>query len=505
MDTKIRTEQHIGWWGENILVQDARRPFNRRVASLLQVDGLAATGVLPSERRIAAGIDTRMYYTYPLLFYTSFPNVSLAQLRALSICGSYLFDYVLSVDEVLDRPSPRNSGSVVLGGALYREALCGLCELLPPPSVFWSRFDRYFEQFCQAVLHEESRHRDLVRPYTQGELEMIYSGKAAVAKACLAALAALDGDDLPLGALESSHDSFYIAFQLADDLDDWRIDYERGHYSYPLTRAFLPVGWHRRVESAERPAVVEVGDLLVRHGVVEEIRGLALSYLDRAAEAVAGLTEGSWHAAIRTTRDRIIQSDFNVGAPDQDPVAPSSHRDRSAKADEPWGDMTAAAAPVAPVAPVAPSWRAWLDPERPPRVVQKAILEEQQRALRTAGSARTTGEALCQVGVAIVASLRAFPQWGVAEHLGISRGELDWFDSHGAWLDGLLALGLDERPELWTPDSPVAQGAIPGWVPPTVGRYLGHRLVAEYMRELAPGAAPTADAVLSHYRARSVA
>lgn len=254
MDGDARVERHVGWRGDSALVAEARRPLRRRVARLLQVDGLPATVGLPSERRIAAGVDPRIFHTYPLLFHTVFPDVSLAQLRALSVSGSHLFDYVLTLDEVLDRPASCSGGSLLLGSVLQREALHGLYALLPPASPFWGHFDRYFEHFCQAVLREEARHRGLVQPYSRGELELVYSGKSAIAKACLAALAVLGGDERPLPRLEASHDSYYVAFQLADDLADWQIDYARGHYSYPLTVAFVR-GLLAGVGGVGRPAV----------------------------------------------------------------------------------------------------------------------------------------------------------------------------------------------------------------------------------------------------------
>ncbi|MEU3573408.1 class 1 isoprenoid biosynthesis enzyme [Kitasatospora sp. NPDC036755] len=495
----VRVERHVGWRGDNAVVEEARRPLRRRVARLLQVDGLPATAGLPSERRIATGVDPRVFYTYPLLFYTAFPRVSLAQLRALSVSGSYLFDYVLALDEVLDRPSARTGGGLLLGGLLQREALHGLYALLPPASPFWDHFDRYFGHFCQAVLREEARHRGLLQPYSTDELELVYAGKSAIAKGCLAALAVLGGDERPLAGLEASHDAHYVAFQLADDLADWRIDYRRGHYSYPLTVAFLRAGWQQRVESAARPPVSEVAELLAREGVVEEVRALALDHLDRAEGAADRVPEGSWHAAIRTTRQRIAGPSLGLDLPTVPPAtaphgAPAGPAAEAGAAS--WrGDRRT------PATPVAASWRPWLDAHREPRTPGPAVLAEQFRSLAAAGPARTTGEALCQVGLAIAASRRALPQYGLAEHLGLSAAELDWLDQHRPWLDGLLALGLDEPPEPWRPGRPEPSGGVPGWVPPAVGRYLGHRLV----KGSGPGGAQAPDVLLRAYRAESVA
>ena len=479
----------MGWYGDNVLVQDARRPFRRRMTTLLQVDGLPAVTGLPSEQRVAAGIDTLGFYSYPLLFYTLFPRVSLAQLRSLSVAGSFLFDHVLCLDALLDRSSPPHAATLLLSGELYREAVSRLHALFPPASPFWGHFDRYHAHFCQAVLAEESRHRALVHPYDD-DLETIYAGKTAVAKACLAALAVLDGDEEVLACLEASHDAFYVGFQLADDLEDWRLDYRRGHYSYPLTRAFLSAGWERRVEADERPSVAEVGDLLARSGVAEETRRMALACFDRADSHLGPMVEGSWRDAIRHSRERVARSGFDTGA-DEAPVAPGA----------PAGEARVLwTGPPATVAPIARAWRRWLDASRHPRIGAPEVVDEQWRVLHGSGGASTVGAALCQVGLAVHASMGVFPEHGLAAHLGVSTGELEWFRSHDAWLDALLAIGLDDPPELWKAGDPAS-----GWVPPAVGRYLGYRLVDQCTHELAGGAAPTVDAVLGHYRRRLVA
>ncbi len=460
----------------------------------MQVHGLAAVGELPSERRIDAGIDTLGFYTYPLLFYTVFPGVSLSQLRELSVSGSFLFDSVLCFDARLDRSSPPSAGPALLNQALYHEAITRLHALFPSTSAFWGHFDRYYEHFARALLFEESQHRSLVHPYEEQDLEMIYSGKAAMAKACLAALAVLDGNEAALAPLEASHDAFYVGFQLADDLDDWQLDYERRHYSYPLTRAFLSAGWERRVESANPPAVAEVHDLLIHSGAAEEARTLTLAYFDRAERNLDRMPAGSWQAAIRHTRERVLR--FQLDRATSAPVAETSPARNTATA---WTVASGI------VVPIAAAWRRWLDPAREPRIPVVGIRDEQWRVLKDGGVPVTTGIALCTVGLAIAASMRAFPQHSLEAHLGVSAGELDWLRGHDAWLDALLELGIDDPPELWTAADHVPSSPFPRWVPPAVGRYLGHRMVARCARDLPSVAVPTVGAILAHDRRQRVA
>lgn len=480
-------EQHTGWRDENILVQDARRPFTRRVQRMLHVEGMAAISSPPSERRLAAGIDTLGYYTYPLLFYTAFPRVSLAQLRTLSVGGSYLFDYILCLDRMLDQSSLNDAGTTLLSGLLQREAMTLLYQLFPAGSAFWTYFDTYYAHFAQAVLRERACHHHVVRPYTEAELEFIYAGKPALAKSCIAALALIDGSEAGIAALSASHDAFYVGFQLVDDLLDWRLDYLQGHYSYPLTLAFQQGDWRKRVESRSRPDLAEVEAWLHASGAAEQSLALALHYLEHAEACLGAMPEGSWLAAIRRMRQNVAGFRFPVAAPPEPP--PMADAGESL-----WlGSVTTLAVPLAQ------SWRPWLDLARLPQSIAPQILAVQQQYLAAVGGSTTIGIALAQVGLAIAASLVQFPDQGLDAHLGMSMGELSWCRHNVGWLDAMLALSIDEPAWAWTPEM-LAPSVPLGWLPLTVGRYLGYRLVELCRHSGMSLAQLTPLGVLEHYR-----
>ncbi len=262
-----------------------------------------------------------------------------------------------------------------------------------------------------------------------------------------------------------------------------------------LTRAFQLAGWERPLEAGDGPSVSDVGDLLSRSGVVEEVRALALTFFNRAESTVDDMAQGSWLAAIRHTRERVASFQFHPAA-----EAAPAHQPRPAGAGSSFWNGTPGI-----VVPVARAWRAWLDRTREPRVAAASLVAEQQRVLHESGAASTVGTALCQVGLAIHASMRRFPEQDLAAHVGMSAGELEWCRRNDTWLKALLALSIDYPPELWTVADPVPPGPFVGWVPPAVGRYLGYRMVA-YCARAVPGAAqPTVSTVLEHHRRHLVA
>lgn len=480
---------HLGWRDDNARVQAARQPFARRAQRLFQVGGMAGFCGLPSARRQAADVDTQGYYTYPLLFYTAFPEVSLAQLRTLSLAGSYLFDQILCQDSIIDDSHGANPATLLLAGMLQQEALALLYTLFPADSPFWRYFAGYQEHFTQAVLRECICHRFLLTPYSDEERLFIYGGKPALGKACMAALALLGDRPAAIPAFAASHDHFHVAYQLMDDLEDWRLDYRRGHYSYPLTWAFLQAGWQSKIESGPRPHPDQVARLLEETGTVAHVQEVALASLEQAERVLeTGMADGSWRAAIQQTRRAVQQLRLR----EVPPPAPGPLGDPAARA---W---QAAVARATTATPIGASWLGWLDGSRTPHVPVAGIRAIQRKILGRLGGASTLGEALAQVGLAIAGSYARYPAHDLADHLGLTSAELAWCRRNRRWLDAMLALSLEEPPCLWTPATPAPRPA--GWAPAGLGRFLGHALVQELMDDgVAPDQASPAQ-VLDHFR-----
>lgn len=494
---QTRQRIDVGWYEDNVRVQEARKPFIRRARKVLQIGGLSGFPGMLSEQRMKANIDTRGYFTYPLLFYTAFPDVSLAQLRTLSLTGSYLFDYILGLDSILDNPAGAHAGTIFQNSLLQQEALSLLHTLFPAGTPFWRYFEDYFGHFIQATLQERARHHGLLTPYGEEDLQFIYAGKPAVGKACIAALALLGDREALIAPMTASHDAFHVGYQLIDDLQDWRIDYLRRQYSYPLVHAFLEAGWKERIESDAPPHLDEVARLLLESGAVEQTRSLVLAYFDKALSLLAvDMADGSWAAAIEQTRRIVETFEFDAEPPPIRSVSPTQTTETSVIE---WAvDLDAERTAT----PIAACWLPWLDHARVPHVGKADIRSVQYTSLCQAGRAVTLGEALCHVGGAITDSWQRYPAHSLAVHLGISTGELAWCRRNGQWADGLLALSLDEQACLWTPNSAPSRY---GWVPPGLTRYLGYRLVTDYASVTAAPEEAVPAEVLHHYRQQLIA
>ena len=493
--TKRRID--VGWQDDNAHVQAARQPFVRHARRILRVGEMPAFADLISTQRMRANVDTRGYYTYPLLFYTLFPDLSLAQLRALSLIGSYLFDYILSLDRLMDHRDAGDVGNVLVGSLLQQQALSLLYSLFPFDSPFWPYLQTYFEHFIQASLQERIRHHHLVTTYTEEELAFIYAGKPAVGKVCIAAMATLSARPDLIPALVNSHDTFYVGFQLLDDLQDWRLDYHNHHYSYPLTLAFTEADWCRRVESETRPSIEEVGRLLQQLTIPERMCTVAVKYLDRAEDLISlEMDSGSWVAAIQKTRQRIEEFTFQL-----EPKPPLTADETAITLD--WSqELADGNMPL----PISPTWPPWLDPQRMPVPLPPPVNQVQTDYLCKQEGAKNLGAAVSQLGLAIHHSQQAHAQYEWERHLGLSSAEWTWCHYNDAWLKTILSLSMAEPALLWQPSATAPGGMLPPWAPLAIGRYLGYRLVQDYRTHYPMSLADvTAADVLRHYRYQLVA
>lgn len=492
--SKIYQSTETGWHDDNIYVQDARLPFARRASHYLQINGIPLMGGFPSEERLKAKIDTRAYYTYPLLFYTPFSEISLAQLRALSLCGSYLFDHVLCLDKVLDRPGKINVSDIFLSHLLQQESLANLYALFPPNNAFWAYFNDYYAHCIQAVIQERAHHHYLCNPYQKEDWAYICAGKPAIGKVCIAALALLGQREELIPALTASHDAFYVAFQILDDLQDWCVDYQRHHYSYFLTEAFLQAGWDKKVESHSRPSPESVAELLQTSDIIPRLQETAVAYLTQAESVLGDEVPPNWLAVIRRTTERILAFQLPVESNASEPIT-QTPIDEATTLD--WRSQP----PHTTAVPITAGWLDWLDPARSIAPLPDTIQTAQQAILHQFETATSLGEAICQVGIAIADTISQYPETTINQQLGLSDGEWAWCQHQDRWLEGLLALSLDEPALLWSPITAVTSS---GWLLPAMGRYLGYKIVQEY-RQGHNHPNPTPAMILEDYRHQLIA
>ena len=162
---------------------------------------------------------------------------------------------------------------------VFRSALNILTSIFNSSSNFWNFFSKYEREFTNAILFEKAKHTGIVTPFPFTEFEVIAKGKAAMAKYITAALAILSNKPSNIEKLEKSQDYFNIAFQLYDDLKDWKIDYKNCNYSYLLSTVIYENQLEDKIQSSNPPDLESIGRMIYLSKAAEnQLDGAILSF-----------------------------------------------------------------------------------------------------------------------------------------------------------------------------------------------------------------------------------
>lgn len=236
---------------------------------------------------------------YPLLIGTAFPFMEQQKLLELCRFGRLYAEHLLALDRALDRGEQANPLELLVSSLQQTESLLGLYRWFPPGHLFWEDFWERASRTWRAVLLERSRHGHRIEAYPWEEYEAVARDKASLLGIFALAPTYLSDDRDLRRRLSNSLDEHHKGLVLLDDLQDWREDYIRGHYSYLLTRVLLENGLDELVRNGARPALATVGRLLYEAGVAEEQLFLAEACFRKTEEGLEERTLPDWIAMNR--------------------------------------------------------------------------------------------------------------------------------------------------------------------------------------------------------------
>ncbi len=250
-------------------------------------DGLQPT---PCSRRFPSPL----HAYYPFLFHTCFPEIPVETVRDLALADRLYTEHLLTYDRTLDGQKPIEA--VALFGAQMEHMQClkRVYELFPLGHSFWECFyDGYFQTW-KSVRDEKLCHTHRIGPYSFRRFCALAKGKTAVLRSFTLALAFLTNRTEELPRLSAALDRHHIALVLIDDLEDWRQDFERFNFTYPLTRLLQMEGLTQEVSSGSPPSPEQVGRLLYTTGLMEQQIRRAEFFFRKSNEAVGSLPLPLW-------------------------------------------------------------------------------------------------------------------------------------------------------------------------------------------------------------------
>jgi hypothetical protein len=254
------------------------------------------------------------YSFYPYLFRKEFPQISDSCYEALAVASVFYLEYVCLLDFIHDTPN-KVMHAPFLMSLVHEQGTLALASILPIESVFWEYFTQYHHQTVASMMSDANAHSNSNRVFTEEEFITRASGKAALSKMVTTALAILGDNTSRISCLAESQDWFNAAFQMYDDVKDWREDLICGRSSYLLNHVMIEGGFINKADRNECAQVIpdDVGQYIYRSGVAEEVLNRAIEWCKNSLDAVDGLDLDGWIRLVKVLQARLerLRNDFS--------------------------------------------------------------------------------------------------------------------------------------------------------------------------------------------------
>lgn len=207
----------------------------------------------------------------------AFPQISAAQLESLSLSSYLYFRFLLSFDQLIDT-SHFSLGEMRLSFEFYEKALRGLAALYPEGSPFWEQFSTLKSRYFNSVISEKkgSHKKEEMTPALFQEIAI---GKSAMSLAAVDSLYCLAGSTSRRDELIDCISQLHIGLQYMDDIDDFKLDFKEGQWTYPMSLTQMYLKQNGIV--TQDPALLHT--YLYVSGIAQKNLGLAIEHFEKSA------------------------------------------------------------------------------------------------------------------------------------------------------------------------------------------------------------------------------
>ncbi|PKB16139.1 prenyltransferase/squalene oxidase repeat-containing protein [Flavobacterium sp. 5] len=233
------------------------------------------------------------YQKYPELFAEAFV-VKQDQLDLLNIAGYLYYQATLFTDGLIDDGDISKFPLITI---CQEESIKILASIYDLTSDFWILWNSRKKEYLEAIYLEKLLNKKkVVRLY---EYEILADKKAAFGKVAIDCLFSLnkEKDESLYQQLLQSHYYFSVAFQLNDDLQDFKKDLQKGQFN-----------WVNYLLQQQELLEVEV-DVLEKYlyirGISKKIYLLGIEYCDKALHLVAHVQVANWKEVLNDTKKRF--------------------------------------------------------------------------------------------------------------------------------------------------------------------------------------------------------
>lgn len=243
----------------------------------------------------------RFYLYYPNLFCDEKKPYHDEEIKLVSIAGYLFYQSILILDKIIDEGSP--SSNFILVNVSQEECIKLLTSVFGLQSKFWNLWNKNRSSYFQSIALEKK----LKNEFRFDLYEKVASTKASFGKSAIDAVALIEncvGTDRHLALLQS-HDYFSIAYQINDDILDFKIDSKFGQFNlayHELKKKYNGID-----------ELTYLNKKLYLDGIASMLFQKAVEYLDKSLGCISNINVPLWKSEILEFRQKLEASIFEIG------------------------------------------------------------------------------------------------------------------------------------------------------------------------------------------------
>ncbi len=233
------------------------------------------------------------YQNYPSLFANTF-SLKDSELQMLNIAGYLYYLATLFTDTVIDEKDLSKFPIITI---CQEESIKILTSIYGLKSDFWVLWNNRKNEYFQAILSEKKLSKS--ENVSIEVYEILADQKSAFGKVAIDCLFSIDSKKSELyQQLLLSHKYFSVAFQINDDIQDFKEDLKKGQFNWAVYLL------KQQNITNQDPAILE--KYLYIRGISKKMYLLGIDYCNNALKVIKDTQVPKWEKVINDTKKSFI-------------------------------------------------------------------------------------------------------------------------------------------------------------------------------------------------------
>jgi len=239
------------------------------------------------------------YLYYPKLFSSTFEISD--KIENLCIAGYLYFQSTLFLDELIDDNKKEKIIFVLIS---QEESIKLLTHIFGIKSKFWEFWLKRKDEYFNAV-NIEKQIKNKKNIYFN-EYEKLAGYKSAFGKSAIDAVYTLSKskNETIYNALLKSHDYFSVAFQLNDDMQDFKKDFESKQFNWAY--------YLMKKANDINEDIVTLNKLFYIKGYAKKVLLKAIIYIEKAKKEIKDIDVPLWLNLLNKTKEQFVNSIIEI-------------------------------------------------------------------------------------------------------------------------------------------------------------------------------------------------